>query len=244
MSQSATAAAPRSTIDLFCDAALDDPYPHYRELRDAGPAVHLDRHGLWFLGRHDVVRQALSDWQTWSSARGIGLNPVINEAWSGALIHTDPPAHTELRKLFADRLGPRHLKPVEQTIQRRAEELAARIVERGRFDAVKDVAQDLPVNVIMDLIGWPQEVRGELLQMAEGSFDACGPDNPRMQAALPRLDAMMQFLARTYDEDRLEPGGFGATVADAARRGEISREQVIGLLAGYVVAAFDTTMMS
>jgi len=41
---------------------------------------------------------------------------------------------------------------------------------------------------------------------------------------------------------RLAPGGFGWTVAEAARRGEIPREAAIGLLAGYVVAAFDTTI--
>jgi cytochrome P450 len=52
----------------------------------------------------------------------------------------------------------------------------------------------------------------------------------------------MAFLGRIYDEDRLVPGGFGSTVADAARCGEIPREAAIGLLAGYVVAAFDTTI--
>ncbi len=238
----ADAAMHSSDIDLFTDAALTDPYPHYRALRDLGPAAFLRPQQMWFLGRYEVVRAALGDWQTWSSAQGIGLNPVINEAWAQALINVDPPAHTEMRKLFTDRLGPRHLKPIEETVSRRADELAERIVQMGYFDAVKDVAQDLPVNVIMDLIGWPDDVRGGLLQMAEGSFDACGPDNDRMRGALPGLGAMMEFLGRIYDENRLVPGGFGSTVADAARRGEIPREAALGLLAGYVVAAFDTTI--
>ncbi len=231
-----------SDIDLFNDAALQHPYPLFRQLRDVGPAAYLRPQGLWFIGRYDAARQALGDWETWSSAQGIGLNPVINEAWANALICTDPPVHTAQRKLFMDRLGPRQLKPLEATITQRAEELAERIVQLGTFDAVKDVAQDLPVNIIMDLIGWPEEVRGGLLELANGSFNACGPDNDRMRGALPQLDALMQFVSGIFDADTLVPGGFGATIADAAKRGDIPREAAIGLLVGYVVAAFDTTI--
>jgi cytochrome P450 len=231
-----------SDIDLFNDAALQHPYPLFRQLRDVGPAAYLRPQGLWFIGRYDAARQALGDWETWSSAQGIGLNPVINEAWANALICTDPPVHTAQRKLFMDRLGPRQLKPLEATITQRAEELAERIVQLGTFDAVKDVAQDLPVNIIMDLIGWPEEVRGGLLELANGSFNACGPDNDRMRGALPQLGALMQFVSGIFDAGTLVPGGFGSTIADAAKRGDIPREAAIGLLVGYVVAAFDTTI--
>lgn len=232
----------RTDVDLFADAALEDPYPLYRQLRDIGPAAYLERHECWFIGRHDQVRAALADWQTYSSARGIGLNPVINKAWENALICIDPPAHTQMRRLISERLSPRALRPVEAVIDARAREMVDLIVKRGHFDAVTDVAHELPVNVIMDLIGWPPEVRGSLLAMAEGSFNACGPANERMHSALPRLEAMMTLIAQVYDAGTLVPGGFGSTVADAARRGEIPREAAIGLLAGYVVAAFDTTI--
>ena len=232
----------RTDVDLFCDAALENPYPIYQQLRDMGPAAYLERHECWFIGRHEQVRVALSDWQTYSSARGVGLNPVINKAWENALICVDPPAHTQMRRFISERLSPRALRPVEAIIDTRANEMVDRILTRGHFDAVTDVAHELPVNVIMDLIGWPPEVRGSLLAMAEGSFNACGPPNERMHSALPRLEAMMALIAQVYDAGTLVPGGFGSTVADAARRGEIPRDAAIGLLAGYVVAAFDTTI--
>jgi cytochrome P450 len=118
-----------------------------------------------------------------------------------------------------------------------------RVVAAAGFDGVTDVAHELPLNLIMDLIGWPERVRTTLRGMAEGAFEVCGPiDNPRMQASLPRLQSMMQLIAEVYDNDELVPGGFGSTIADSARRGEIAREDAIGLLAGYVVAAFDTTI--
>jgi cytochrome P450 len=231
-----------SDIDLFTDESLHDPYPLYKQLRDLGPAACLTKHGVYFLGRYDQVRKALGDWQTFSAAKGAGLNDIINAQWKNALICVDPPVHTEARKLFTERIGPRHLMEVEATIHGRAQELAQSLMKRRDFDAVSDVAHDLPINVIFDLIGWPEEVRGELLKFAIGSFDSCGPDAPRMRAALPRLEAMRAFVSKAYDENLLKPGGFGATVADAARRGEIPREAAIGLLEGYIVAAFDTTI--
>jgi cytochrome P450 len=232
----------RSDVDLFSDTVLHDPYPHYRALRDLGPAAYLARHDVYFVGRYDTVRDVLRDWQTFSAAQGAGLNPILNRQWEHALICVDPPVHTATRKLFTDRIGPRHLQDIEATVQRRADELVQRLMAQGAFDAVTDVAHDLPINVVFDLIGWPAEARGEMLQFAIGSFDACGPDAPRMRAALPRLEAMRAFVSRAYDDDLLAPGGFGASVADAARRGEIPREAAIGLLEGYIVAAFDTTI--
>lgn len=234
--------APATDLDLFSAAALADPYPVYAALRKLGPAVRLTRHDAWFLGRYAEVRQALSDWKTFSSAQGIGLNPVINQAWANALICVDPPQHTAMRKLITDRLGPTQIRVVEETIDRRAQQLVEQLVSRGRFEAVQDLAYDLPIHVIMDLVGWPHAVREEVLRLAEGGFDACGPANACMHASLPRLQRMMQLIEEVYDAGTLVPGGFGSTIADAARRGEIPREVAIGMLAGYVVAAFDTTI--
>jgi cytochrome P450 len=238
----ATAIANESNIDLFADAAIEQPYDLYRALRNVGTAAFLSRHDAWFVGRYAEVKKSLADWQTFSSARGIGLNPVINDAWAQALICMDPPAHTSLRKLVTDRLGPREIKSVEDTIDRRANELVDRLLKAGTFDAVHDLAHDLPVNVIMDLIGWPQSVRAKILEMAEGGFDACGPLSERVQQSFGKLGGMMGLIAEVYDSGTLIPGGFGSTIADAAKRGEISRDTAIGMLAGYVVAAFDTTI--
>jgi cytochrome P450 len=231
-----------SDIDLFTDEALNNPYPLYKQLRDLGPAAYLAKHDVYFLGRYDQVRKALGDWRTFSAAQGAGLNAIINKQWEHALICVDPPVHTATRKLFTERIGPRHLTSLEATIHGRAQELAEKLMRQRDFDAVADVAHDLPINVIFDLIGWPEEARGEMLKFAIGSFDSCGPDAPRMRAALPRLEAMRAFVSKSYDDNLLKPGGFGASVADAARRGEIPREAAIGLLEGYIVAAFDTTI--
>jgi cytochrome P450 len=240
-----TLAAPpvvTSDIDLFTDEALHDPYPLYKTLRDAGPATYLSRYGFWFLSRYDQVRAALGDWQTFSSDPGIGLNDAFNTAWSSALICMDPPAHTEQRKLFTERLSPRALRPLAATIDQRAEALAVQLMAKGTFDAVTELAHDLPINAIMDLIGWPEEGRDRLLDIAAGWFDSAGPDNERTRAGAVRGEELIAYVAGVVAEEKLKPGGFGDNVLQAHKAGRIPVEAAIGLLAGYVVAAFDTTI--
>lgn len=235
-------ALPVSTVDIFSDTVLADPWPTYRTLRDLGSAVWLPATNACFIGRYADVRRALNDWQVFSSGQGIGFNPIINAAWDEALICQDPPVHTARRKLIMEALGPAALKPVADTIEQRAAALADRIAAMGRFDAVADFALDLPVGVVMDLIGWPHDVRPALLELASGSWNAAGPANARMEQGLGGLQEMMGLLTRLYDEERFLPGGFAAKLITSSHRGEISRETAIGMLAGYVVAAFETTI--
>lgn len=233
---------PRSDIDLYGDETLADPYPAYKALRDMGSAVWLDKVGAWFIGRYADVDGALKNWESFSSARGIGLNPVINEAWDEALICQDPPIHTPRRKIMTQALGPAALKPVADSIDRRAADLADRLVAMGTFDGVRDLAQDLPINVVMDLIGWPHDIRADLLSIAEGAWDGAGPAGARTEAGLATMQAMMAMLTQLYDQNRVEPDGYAAQLIAASHRGEISRETAIGMLAGYIVAAFETTI--
>jgi cytochrome P450 len=236
------AGLPRSDIELYGDAALANPHPAYKALRDLGSAVYLDRYDACFIGRYADVAAALTDWETFSSASGIGLNPVINDAWREALICTDPPVHAERRALFSTALGPRALKSVTDTIERRADELAERLVARSSFDGVADLACDLPINVVMELIGWPIDVRPSLLAIAESAWNGAGPAGPRTDSGLQTLQAMMDLIADIYDNDRVTPDGYAAQLIEASRAGHITRETAIGLLAGYIVAAFETTI--
>lgn len=233
---------PRSDIDLYSDEVLVDPYPAYRELRDAGAAVWLDRFDAAFIGRFQDVRSALNDWRTFSSDKGIGLNPIINQAWDEALICQDPPVHTERRRVMTEVLSPMALKPVAETIDARARELAGRLAAMSEFDAVADFAHALPIGVVMDLIGWPEDVRPHLLELAEGSWNAAGPDNAKMRSGLTQLERMMGLIEEIYDANRVLPGGFAAQLIAVSHEGRITRETAIGMLAGYVVAAFETTI--
>jgi cytochrome P450 len=53
---SMTGTLPASALDPFSEEFLRDPYPAHEELREAGPAVLLERYGVWAMARHEPVR--------------------------------------------------------------------------------------------------------------------------------------------------------------------------------------------
>ena len=73
-SDQATLSRPVSTIDPFSHEFLRDPYPHHEAMREAGPVVWLEQYGIWAMARHQEVRDALTDWQTYCSSAGVGLS--------------------------------------------------------------------------------------------------------------------------------------------------------------------------
>lgn len=232
-------------IDLWSDETLENPFPYYRKLRDIGPAAYMSKYGFWFIGRYDVVKSALADWETFSSAHlgGIAMNDGTNQAWHGSPLNTDPPEHAGRRKVLDDALRPRHLRSALPDIEQRAEVVVEKLLERGEFDGVQDFARDLPLHIVMDLIGWPQDGRETMLDWADGAFNAAGPaGNQRMLDSLPRLAAGMDYLTNTVTKDTIAPNSFGSVVFDAAERGELPKELVPITLAGYLNAALDTTI--
>ncbi|MGJ3558386.1 hypothetical protein ACR6C2_03075 [Streptomyces sp. INA 01156] len=95
---------PTSGIDLFADEVVLDPYPVYAELREQGSVVHLQKNDVYALTRYDVVRDALADWESFSST-SIAFNPMANEALAGTSLASDPPVHTQLRATLTENLS-------------------------------------------------------------------------------------------------------------------------------------------
>lgn len=83
-----------SDLDLFDDTVLVDPYPSYAALRDPGGVVHLSANDVYVLAKYDVIRNALGDWESFSSEGAIGFNPMVNAALTGTSLASDPPVHT------------------------------------------------------------------------------------------------------------------------------------------------------
>ncbi|MEV6122700.1 cytochrome P450 [Streptomyces sp. NPDC052077] len=234
--------APALDIDLFTDEAMLDPWPLYQRIRDAGPVCYLPRLGVHAMGRHAQVRAALGDWETYSSAGGIGLNDVANEATRGLIIATDPPEHDRLRGVLAERLSPREIRRLGEDIRRRAAELVGELVDRGSFDTVTDLAQGFPLSIVLDLIGLPQDGRDKVLTWADAAFSASGPEGPRTDAALPLLEDQMVYLATRATPDQLAPGSMGRAIYEAAEAGKIDPASCVPLMSAYVTAGLDTTI--
>lgn len=242
ISQTQESLVPHSDIDLFTDEALANPYELYHELRDIAPLVYLPKYEMYVLTRYEQVRAALDDWQTFSSAKGVGLNPSINGAMAGTIINSDPPGHTQLRNVLKERLAPRALAALRPAIEAKADKHIEGLLALGNFDAVLDLARTFPISVVLEMLGFPEEGRDELLRWGSATFNAMGPDNARSTENLPIAGEMFNWLAEKCTADRMAPGGLATTIHEAAARGDIPQEAVVPLMAGYSIPAFDTTI--
>ncbi|MBN6039878.1 cytochrome P450 [Amycolatopsis sp. 195334CR] len=230
-------------LDLFSTEVLHDPFPHYRTLRELGPVVYLTEYDLYGLFRYDQVRAELTDWETFSSARGIAMNPTANEMSVDSVLAMDPPRHRKLRKVLDDALRPKYVRKVADDIGRLADELVDDLMRRGEFDGVTDFARKLPVDVVMDLIGFPRnEHREKILDWALGGFDFMGPAGERQASAFPAIQSLMRYLATDATADKLLPESFGQIVWAAADRGEITEDEALLTMSAYACAGLDTTI--
>ena len=235
---------PASDVDLFSGEHLEDPYPDYTLIRDAGPVVHLSRFGVAALARYQQVREAAENWQTFSSAEGISLNDGLNQAIIGhAVVATDPPYHDALRAVLNSRLAPRQIKKTSGDIVTRAEELADQLVQRGSFDALIDCAHEFVPQFVLDRFGFPEEGSEHLLEWADQIFNCFAPpDNKKAQESVPGLEGMFGWLSTTCTRDRVKPGGFADALYEAGERGDIKPESVVTMMSQYAIPGIDTTL--
>ncbi|HZD65273.1 MAG TPA: hypothetical protein VE152_04170, partial [Acidimicrobiales bacterium] len=234
--------APSYGADIYCDEALLEPYEHYRALRELGPAVWLERHGAYAISRYADVRRVLADPDTFRSAGGIALNEPANDAILGCTLASDGDRHARLRRVVAHRLTPRALRPMREVVTEKAEALVADLVRRGSFDAVADLARALPLSVVPDFIGWPEEGREHLLEWAGANFDSFGPLNERVRDALPRCGEMAAFGADLVRTGNVAPDSLGANVLQARDEGQVSTEDCMMLMLDYLAPSLDTTI--
>ncbi|MDP9027597.1 MAG: cytochrome P450 [Actinomycetota bacterium] len=239
-----TTTIPVSSIDLYSDELIREPYQAYAELRELGPVVWLEASQAWAITRYKEVRAATENWEVFSSAEGVSLTPFTNETIRGTTIASDPPLHDHLRSVIGERLTPRALRPMHQPIQDVADELVARLVAKGSFDAVSDLARELPMKIVPDFAGWPKESREHLLPWAAAAFDTMGPDNERCANAMDARRSMFDYSISLAESRDLLPGSLGAGILDAVDSGQIEAQQCPALLLDYLAPALDTTISS
>ena len=234
-----------SSVDLFDDETLTNPYPVYQELRDAGPVLWLEKYDVYMFPRYDEVKQALGGWENFSSAGGVTLNDEMNEKLRGGLLCSDPPRHDALRKVIERPVTPKGLSQLRERVSSEAKSLVERLVDQGSFDAATELAQHLPVTIVSDLVGLPEEGRDRMLDWAPANFDCFGPaDLKRTQDAMPIVGEMVEYAFTQCVPGKLKPGGWAQMIWDAAHAGEVSLEDAPFMMNDYMGPSLDTTIFA
>jgi cytochrome P450 len=136
-----------------------DPYPVWRRMREEQPFYYNERYDFWALSRFHDVEEALKDWRSFSSGKGTLLE-LIKGNWEpppGLFIFEDPPMHDVHRSLLARAFTPKKMSALEPQVRQLCAATLDPLVDRDRFDLIKDYGAEIPMRVIGMLLGIPEE---------------------------------------------------------------------------------------
>ena len=228
-------------VDLYDPEVYTRGVPHdmYKVLRREAPVY---RHpepdggpGFWALTKYDDVVTVSMDQGLFSSWRGGTNIPTMPEEALQfirmLMLNMDPPQHTRHRRLVSKGFTPKVIRDMEKHIRDITDDIIDSVIERGECDFVTDIAAELPLQVILEMMGVPNEDRHKLFDWSNHliGFDdpeyASTPDTGREAAAemfmyantmavdrrgCPRDDVISTLLQAEVDGEHLSEMEFDA----------------------------------
>jgi cytochrome P450 len=233
------------TYSPFDPTVIADPYPVYRELRDNAPAYWSPQASSWVLSRHQDVWGALADPTTYSSASGIFPTPPgvdMTELFLPMLIMSDPPRHTQLRRLVSKAFTPRRIAGLEAHIETLVDGLLDEAPEAGAWDFVSGFAGPLPAIVIADMLGVPREDRDRFRTWSTTLIQS-NPTRGEFGAGLDAASALYEYFSAFLAERRAHPqDDLMTALVHAEVDGEhLSEDELLGFCLLLLVAGHETT---
>jgi len=227
---------------LGVEFTVEDPFAVYAQLRDKGMAWNGTQ-GFWVASRHADVMQVSTDPETFCSAKGILTFEIGAEyASPPTMMHTDPPDHTRYRALVQPAFGRKVVKTLDESVRTAARALVDDLPLDERVDIVPPLAVPLPVQVIAQLLGLPEEDWGKVWDWSEASIPGTETfnDTERKEAlSAEMMSTLMSLVAKA----RTEPGvGVISQLAAVEIDGDrLSDDEMAMFLNQLLVAGNETT---
>ena len=162
--------------------------------------------GFWAVTRHaDVMEVSKNDklFSSWENTALIRFEDNIDrdaiDMQRVIMLNTDPPHHTDLRRIVSRGFTPRAISNLRDALHERARKIVMTAMEEGTGDFVTDVACELPLQAIAELIGVPQEDRKKLFNW---SNQMIGYDDPEFAEAGAMAAMELIGYSMTMAEDR------------------------------------------
>ncbi|MGC1282866.1 MAG: cytochrome P450 [Streptosporangiaceae bacterium] len=195
--------ADRLPMDEFAELRRTAPVWWNRKPRGVGG---FDDEGYWVVTRHaDVVAVSRDNdnYSTWENTAIIrhqdGATREQIELQRFVMLNIDPPQHTKLRGIVSRGFTPRAINNLRSALSARAERIVAEAIASGSGDFVTDVAAELPLQAIAELVGVPQDDRRKVF---DWSNDMVGYDDPEYVGDPAAAAAELVGYAMVMAEDR------------------------------------------
>jgi cholest-4-en-3-one 26-monooxygenase len=178
-----TLAVDLTDLDTFVRGVPHDQFDLLR--REAPIYFHEEQGqaGFWCITRYDDLHTISQQHPVFSSEWGITLHEGTEESLAQQrmmMLQMDPPRHTRLRLIVNKGFTPRMISRLHDRVREIARELVDAVAERGECDFVVDVAAELPLQVIAELMGVPQADRHQLFDWSNRMI---GSDDPEYAVA-------------------------------------------------------------
>jgi len=183
--------------DPFDRGIADDPYPIYERMRAEAPVYYNEKHDFYALTHADDVERALTDWKTFSSARGPILEVIKAniEIPPGTLLMEDPPAHDIHRKLLSRVFTPRRVSSLEPEIREFCIRCLDRLTDTQDFDVMRDFANEVPMRVIGMLLGIPEADQQTVRDRADAKLRTKPGEQMKVsESALMDVDIFAEYI--------------------------------------------------
>ena len=166
------------------------PVAEFAELRRTAPVWWneqgesiFDDGGYWVISRHEDVKSISKNGDLWSTnAKGAvmrlpdGVTSEQLDLTKALLINHDAPEHTRLRKIVSRLFTPRAVAGLEQSLAQSARDIVRAAAEKDNGNFVDDIAMNLPLQAIADLIGVPEADREKLFGWTNAIMNTDDPD--------------------------------------------------------------------
>jgi cytochrome P450 len=178
--------------DPFDQHIARDPYPIYRRMRAEAPLYYNEQHDFYALSRHAEIDAALTNWKTFSSARGpiIELIQAGIEIPPGTLIMEDPPIHDIHRALLSRVFTPRRVSSLEPQIRAFCVRSLDRLVGLDSFEVMSEFANEVPMRVIGMLLGIPEADQEAVRERVDANLRTV-PGQPMKVSAEALMDGSL-----------------------------------------------------
>ncbi|PWN03768.1 steroid C27-monooxygenase [Nocardioides silvaticus] len=190
------------------------PHDRFRELRRTAPVSWIAQQpgsydgfapesgsGYWAVTKHADVAAVSKDGKHFSSAENgaiirfpAGMTRADVEMQRVMILNQDPPEHTMMRHIVSRAFTPRSIAQLEQIMRDRARRIVSEAVERGTGDFVEEVAAELPLQAIADLLGVPQEDRKKLFHWSNQMLANEDPDYGEVDGQQAAAEVLMYAM--------------------------------------------------
>ncbi|MGY2009655.1 cytochrome P450 [Nocardia gipuzkoensis] len=213
----------------FTDPALwetRNPVEEFAQLRRTAPVWWNEQSdessggfrdgGYWVVSRHEDIKEISRKSGLFSSQRKgavirlpgqITLDQI--ELTGALLVNMDPPKHTKIRRIISKGFSPRAVEGLRAALADRAERIVRSAKQQGGGDFVEQVACELPLQAIAELLGVPQEDRRKLFEWSNQMLNYDDPEYGDAVTTDASTNASMEILGYSWnmaEQRRAQPG--------------------------------------